>query len=107
MPSFTIKSSYIDTVTIAARHTYFQTIFSVLRGESYAEFTYEGAIQYLTMLAEELDQSINIEITTDMSLGKTHVLPDKQYSFVAFENYLNLLSYSINTYTIPIPSTPR
>ena len=101
MPSFSIKSSYVDIITISAKHTYYTTVYSILRGNAYAEFTYEGALQYLTMLAEELEQSISIEITTDMLIGKTFALPDKEYSFVAFENYLNLLSYSINAYFLP------
>lgn len=101
MPSFNIRSSYVDPITIAVKHTYHTTVYSVLRGNAYAEFTYEGALQYLTMLAEELEPSITIEITTDMLIGKTFSLTDKEYSFTVFENYLNLLSYSINAYFLP------
>lgn len=105
MPSFTIHFGDGNGVKVSNKHTYNGTFYSVQRDSTYLELTYDGVVKYLELLASELHNELShpsIQISSDMALEQKHVRSDDMHS--NFQNYVELLSFSVNSYVLQAPA---
>ena len=100
-PHFSIHDNTSrETVTVSIKHTYHGSLYSVKTSNTYSEFTYDGILQYLVILAEILENNGNheIDVKTNMGLSNQRIPRYGNSLQTAFENYVNLLSSTVNSY---------
>lgn len=80
-------------------------VFSVQRSVQYAEYTYDGIVQYVKMLAKEIDTNVSnptVRVSSDLLLEQKSIIPDNEAVEHVLQDYIDLLSWTVTSYKIGV-----